>query len=128
MTTVFSNHPETDLQNALTSPADKDRSAPNAINRSTLSESELGQAMSELNVRDHVSKFARFDRLYADPTIPNQNICLHSFVPAKGASPDQDGVYGMIKIRGVFATEDEANQRAEFLIKNNDSYHKIYHS
>jgi hypothetical protein len=49
-------------------------------------------------------------------------------VPSSGATPDKDGVYGMIKVRGVFATENEANVRAEFLIRNNDSYHTIYHS
>jgi hypothetical protein len=121
-------HPEQELQNAMTSPADRDATQPNALNRDTLTDDQLSAALQELNVKDNLVKFPRFDRLYADPSIPNQNICLHSFVPAKGASPDKDGVYGMIKIRGVFSTPEEANQRAEFLIKNNDSYHKIYHS
>jgi hypothetical protein len=125
---MTSQHPEQELQNALTAPLDKDRTAPNAINRQTLTQDQLEMAVRELTVKDNVSKFPRFDRLYADPVIPNQTICLHSFVPSKGATPDADGVYGMIKIRGVFATPDEANERAEFLIKNNDSYHKIYHS
>jgi hypothetical protein len=33
----------------------------------------------------------------------------------------------MMKVRGVYATEDEANERAEFIIRNVDSYHEIYH-
>ena len=33
----------------------------------------------------------------------------------------------MIKFRGSYNTLDELNDRAEFLIQNVDSYHKIYH-
>lgn len=122
-------HPEHQLQNAMTSPLDKDNTLPSALVRDTMTtDQQLEEAVQHLVVKDNLVKFPRYDRLYADPQIPNQNICLHSFVPAKGASPDSDGVYGMIKIRGVFATEQEATQRAEFLIKNNDSYHRIYHS
>lgn len=121
-------HPEHDLQNAMTSPLDKDKSQPSALNRDTITDQQLTGAVEQLVLKDNLVKFSRYDRLYADPQIPNQNICLHSFVPAKGATPDEDGVYGMIKVRGVFSTEQEANERAEFLIKNNDSYHKIYHS
>ena len=32
----------------------------------------------------------------------------------------------MIKIRGTFASIEEANDKAEDLIRNHDSYHKIY--
>lgn len=122
------SHPEHQLQNAMTSPLDKDNSQPSALTRDTLDDNMLPNAVEHLVIKDNLVKFNRYDRLYADPQIPNQNICLHSFVPAKGATPDQDGVYGMIKVRGVFTSEQEANQRAEFLIKNNDSYHRIYHS
>lgn len=121
-------HPEQDLQNSMTSPLDKDSTQPNALNRDVLTSEQLEVAVTELVVTDNLTKFSRYDRLYADPQIPNQNICLHSFVPAKGATPDGDGVYGMIKIRGIFSNEQEATERAEFLIKNNDSYHRIYHS
>lgn len=121
-------HPEHILQNAMSSPLDRDSSKPSALNRDTLNAEQLDTAMQQLVVTDNLSKFPRYDRLYADPQIPNQNICLHSFVPAKGATPDADGVYGMLKVRGVFSSEQEATERAEFLIKNNDSYHRIYHS
>ena len=33
----------------------------------------------------------------------------------------------MFKVRGVFATESEANKHAEYLIEEVDSYHAIYH-
>ena len=49
-----------------------------------------------------------------------------SFVPSKGATPDKDGVYGFMKSRGNYATEIEANERSEFLIRNVDSYHGIF--
>jgi len=86
---------------------------------------EVKQAMSSLN-RD--IRYAQVDRYYADPIQLNQKIALISFIPSKEAKPDKDGIYGMAKIRGVYATEEEANERAEFLIKNVDSYHEIYHA
>jgi hypothetical protein len=72
--------------------------------------------------------FAQVDRYYADPAQINQRIALVSFTPSKGATPDKDNIYGMMKVRGVYATEEEANERAEWLIKNVDSYHEIYHA
>ena len=68
------------------------------------------------------------DKYYADPKIYGQNICLVSFIPSSGASPDKDGIYGMMKVRGVYATDEEANERAEFIIRNIDSYHEIFHA
>ena len=32
-----------------------------------------------------------------------------------------------MKVRGVYATEEEANERADFIIRNVDSYHEIFH-
>lgn len=60
-----------------------------------------------------------------DPFFENQKFCLVSFIPAKNASPDPDGVFGMCKVRGVFATSKEANDRAEWLIRNHDASHSI---
>jgi hypothetical protein len=51
-----------------------------------------------------------------------------SFIPSRGAQPDKDGIFGMMKVRGVYPTEDEANERSEFLIRNIDSYHDIFHA
>lgn len=69
----------------------------------------------------------QIDRYYADPPQHNQQIALVSFVPSSGAKPDKDNIYGMMKVRGVYATEDEANERADFIIRNVDSYHEIFH-
>ena len=116
-------------ESSLTTPEDR-----NIENRwkpdqslSPLTNEEAKHALEELNNTAFVDKFPRVDKTYADPSIPLQNIGLISFIPAKGATPNENGVYGFAKIRGNYATEMEASQRAEFLIRNVDSYHQIYH-
>lgn len=123
-------HPEWQKENSLTSPEDRDRinkwrpeqSAPDL----TSEQSEL--AFNELNNTSFTDKFPRVDRTYADPIIPMQYIGLISFVPAKGATPNENGVFGFAKLRGNYSNEIDANQRAEYLIRNVDSYHQIYHT
>lgn len=114
---------------SLTAPwdraSDSDKYIPKQV---TLTEPEVAAAMSELVVKDFVEKFPRVDKFYADPVIQNQVYCLHSFVPTKGAKPDEHGVYGFIKCRGTFATQREADERAEFLIRNVDSFHDVFTS
>lgn len=66
------------------------------------------------------------DKYYKDPEQYNQNIALFSFIPSPGATPDTDGFYGFCKVRGVYCNETEADERAEYLIKNCDSYHHIF--
>lgn len=109
--------------------APSDRKPTNSYEVKTITEplnkEELTLAMNSL-VKD--IKFAQVDRYYADPAQPNQRIALVSFVPSSGAKPDKDNIYGMMKVRGIYATEEEANERAEFLIRNVDSYHEIYHA
>jgi len=89
-----------------------------------LDHDSLEKAMRHLNQN---VEFLQVDRYYADPVQMNQLIGLVSFVPSKEAIPDKDGIYGMMKVRGVYATDREANERAEFLIRNVDSFHDIYH-
>lgn len=90
----------------------------------TFSEDEVDILKGKLNkdVRD-----LQVDRYYADPNQHGQNICLVSFIPSTGATPDKDNIYGMMKVRGVYETEEEANERADFIIRNVDSYHEIFH-
>jgi hypothetical protein len=88
---------------------------------------EIREAMREMNINKPIEKFKRIEKLYADPPLQGQSIALFSFTPSMGAKPDQDGVYGMIKCRGVFPTQREANERAEYIFRNVDTYHKIYH-
>ena len=124
------NNPEWEKENSLTAPEDRDsenrwrpdHGAPQLTNE------EVNSALKELNNNSFTAKFPRVDRTYADPPPPLQSIGLLSFVPAKGAKPNKSGVYGFAKLRGNYATEQEADQRAEFLIRNVDSYHQIYHT
>jgi len=112
---------------SLLSPSDrKTLSAtkpPRCTNMSPLTEEETSSAFSCL-VKD--IRFSQVDRQYADPPLSGQKYVLVSFVPSKGATPDADNIFGMMKVRGVFGTEEEANERSEFLIRNIDSYHDIY--
>jgi hypothetical protein len=122
-------HPEWEKENSLTAPSDRDREnrwRPEQGVR-TLTETEVSEAMKALNNTSFTEKFPRVDRTYADPPIPMQNIGLFSFTPAKGATPNEQGVFGFAKVRGNYATPMEADQRAEFIIRNVDSYHQIYH-
>lgn len=123
-------HPEWEKENSLTAPSDRDREnhwrpeqgAPELKNN------EVDEAMATLNNTDFINKFPRVDRTYADPPPPLQRIGLISFTPAKGATPNEKGVFGFAKLRGNYDSDIEANQRAEFLIRNVDSYHQIYHT
>jgi hypothetical protein len=117
-------------ESSLTTPEDRDK-----VNRwkpeqtvPPLTDAETAEALSSLNNTSFTEKFPRVDRTYADPAIPLQTIGLLSFIPSKGATPNENGVYGFMKIRGNFATQIEADQRAEYLIRNFDSYHSIFHA
>ena len=124
-----SSHPEWSKENSLTSPEDRDR-----VNKwrpeqaQSLTESQSIEAVKELNNTSFTDKFPRVDRTYADPSLPMQYIGLISFTPAKGATANENGVFGFAKLRGNFASEIDANQRAEYLIRNVDSHHQIYHT
>ena len=85
-------------------------------------------AIKALDNTSFVDKFPKIERRYADPVIQLQQIGLISWVPAKGAKPNEQGVYGFAKLRGNFGTELEASEKAESLIRNVDSYHQIYHT
>jgi hypothetical protein len=117
-------------ETSLTSPLDRDREAKWRPDQGSppLSEHEVSAAMDALNNDSFTKKFSRVDRTYADPPVPLQNIALISFIPAKGATPDAMGVFGMAKVRGSYSTQMEADQRAEFIIRNADSYHTIHHA
>lgn len=114
-----------DKQTSLTAPADKMQKTHTPETRPSLDDEECNASYRECFVNSLIE--LAYERKYADPAIIGQKYSLHSFIPAKGAKPDEDGIYGMIKIRGTFATIEETNQKAEDLIRNHDSYHKIYH-
>jgi hypothetical protein len=96
-----------------------------SVSTEPLSADQMIDAMAKLHDNTTISTFPRVERRYADPPIINQNYALISFVPSAEAKPDSDGCYGCMKIRGVYASIEEADERAEYLIKNVDSYHSI---
>ena len=130
MTDKSINHPEWEKENSLTTPSDRDPSRNYQPNQGhpALSDTEVTEAMKVLNNTGFVKNFLSVERRYADPVDPMQKFGLISFVPAKGATPNEHGIYGFAKLRGNYPTDNEANERAEFLIRNVDSYHRIYHA
>jgi len=117
-------------ESSLTAPEDRDLNNKwrPQVNEPSLSKEQTETALKELNVTSFTDKFPRVDRTYADPVIHLQTYGLISFIPAKGATPNERGIYGFAKLRGNYGSELEANQRAEYLISNVDSYHQIYHT
>lgn len=111
---------------ALTSPYDRENVTNSVVSNDAtpLTQEQLEEASKDLI--DHTSlNYPQLDRYFKDPVYSNQVFCLHSFVPARGAVPDEHGIYGFMKCRGTFSSLTEANQRSEFIIRNMDSYHKI---
>lgn len=113
-------------ESTLTTPQDRDKNIRFQLEQNTpvLNNEQTKSAMKQLNK----NCFPEVERRYTDPLIDLQKIGLISFVPAKGAKPNDQGIYGFAKLRGNFASENEANERAEFLVRNVDSYHQIYHT
>jgi hypothetical protein len=74
-----------------------------------------------------VRKFPQIEKIWSDPPLFNQLYCSVSFVPAKGAKPDSEGLYGILKVRGTFPNEQDRDAYADKLINEFDSYHEIYH-
>lgn len=109
---------------SLASPKDRPTRPIRQPTHPPLEGSELEEAVTALNKK----AFAQVDRQYADPPIKGQKIVLFSFMPSKGAKPDADGWYGMAKVRGVFGNEEMANEHADKLIREHDSYHEIFHA
>lgn len=88
--------------------------------------SELRQAVSELVVDSLITNYPKVEKRLEDPEYNDQKYCLHSFIPSSGATPDKDGVFGIMKFRGVFKTVEEMQERTEYLIRNVDSYNRYF--
>lgn len=119
----MSSNPSTTT--SLTAPWDRELGA-KIVSHPPLTSEEARVAVEQNLVSNLTQTFPKVDRAYADPTYNNQLYCLHSFVPSKNAKPDEHGVFGFMKCRGCFSSTEEANQRAEFIIQNFDSYHEIH--
>jgi len=113
-------------QTSLTAPNDRIGSTFRVGRKENLSDEDTAVAKQDIIKKDFIRSYPASEKTFADPSIPGQRLCLVSFVPSVDATPDKDGMYGMIKVRGSFETEDEADDRAELLIRTVDSYHKIF--
>jgi hypothetical protein len=120
-------------ESSLTAPHDRSRDINGKsvwrpdIHSPPLSRAETDLAMKALYVPAMPPGFQKADRVYVDPPVSMQSVGLFSFTPARGAKPDDKGIYGFAKMRGVFSTQDESDHHAEYIIKNVDSYNKVYH-
>lgn len=125
---MSSNNQELQKESALTAPEDRNPDAKWKPNFSAppLDGDEVVAAVNEQHDKNYINKFRKEERVYADPSINMQNFGLISFIPAKGAKPNDNGIYGFAKLRGNYASELEADQQAENIIRNVDSYHKVY--
>jgi hypothetical protein len=95
-------------------------------NREPLDVDQLAIAMKDLHHKDIVNdKYIRNMKFGVDPKISGQHFGLISFIPSQNATPDSDGCFGILRLRGNFSTESEADMWAENLVKNHDSYAEI---
>jgi hypothetical protein len=74
---------------------------------------ELIHAFEDL----YVNKYIKADRKYIDPKVSGQKYALFSFNPTNGSKPDEDGIYGFIKVRGAFNRLEEAEEKSKELIQ-----------
>jgi len=94
--------------------------------RDPLSREETKVAHNELtHPRFTDLQFPRSRKQRSDPDVPNQRVALVSFIPSPGATPDKDGCFGVSKVRGCFASVEEADEYSQNLIRNVDSYSAI---
>jgi len=121
---------ESRRENTLTDPSERTQPEKDCVNSLVppLTDDELFLATKQLNNIAFVERFPEVERRFVDPAVDLQKIGLISFVPAKGATPNEKGIYGFAKLRGNYASVEEASERAEYLIRNVDSYHQIYHT
>lgn len=114
---------DTDVTSFSTEPSSR-KPRENAIDSKfiRLTEAELQQAFRKL-----VTRYPKIETRFIDAVIPpNQTFCNFSFVPAAGAKPDTKGMYGVVKFRGAFATEQDAEAQAVKIIETSDAYHHIH--
>jgi len=92
--------------------------------RKELSDPALEDAKKELFSK-RISKFQREMKSRIDPPINGQYFGLVSFIPSKGAIPDSDGCFGVMKFRGAFSNPSEAETWGEHLLREHDTTAEI---
>ena len=92
----------------------------------SLTAEQLKVAKADLVKKDFIKlDYPKKMKFGIDPQIPTQRFALFSFIPSKGASPDHQGCYGALKLRGNFTSEMEADKWCDKLIRDHDSYSDI---
>lgn len=82
-----------------------------------LTKAELKEARKDLIVDKFVrSRYLRAIRTRVDSPVSGQVYSVICFTPSNGASPDKDGCFGVLKVRGNYPTPQEADERAEHLV------------
>jgi len=115
-------------ESSLTAPHDRD-----PVNKAKIDQfapplrgEELSAAVAaKFDGQSIIRAFAEVERCYVDPPIELQKYVLVSFVPSKGATPDEHGIFGFMKVRGSYDTIAEANARAERIVADCDSINTI---
>lgn len=99
--------------------------APNTENNTeSLTKGELTAAMKELSV---TSPFPKLNRKFVDASVPGEpKFALFSYIPTQNSKPDEDGFYGFAKVRGCYHTIEEAQARAETIVRDIDSTNSIF--
>jgi hypothetical protein len=93
--------------------------------RENLSENEAEKAVASLiNTEILKLEFPKTRKMRLDPPLARQNFYTYYFVPSKGAKPDDDGCFGLMKIRGCFPSSEEATEYCEMLVRQYDSIHE----
>jgi vacuolar-type H+-ATPase subunit I/STV1 len=72
---------------------------------------------------ENIVKVDPLKNLPVDPPLAGQNYGLFSF---KLFPKPVDGVYGFLKFRGAFNTEDDFMRHSKYIIQSVDSKHKIF--
>jgi len=118
------NEPQWELENVLTTPSDRVKGAPSTLNMSAppLTDTEFEAAKRDLDKRHEAALYPRVQRGITYPPVPMQEIGLTAFVPAKGARPNKDGVYGFAVNLGNFPSVERAGDHADEIIRFHDSY------
>lgn len=85
----------------------------------------LSNKQTAAALKTNTASFPRLEQVWMDPPYRNNRFVSVSFVPCQGAKPDKKGMFGMLKVRGVYETDQEQKDHAESIVRNIDSYHII---
>lgn len=99
--------------------------APNTeSNTPSLAKEELLQATKELSL---TAPYPKVNRKFVDTAVAGEpKFALFSYIPTKNSKPDEDGFYGFAKVRGCYHTIEEAQTRAETIVRDIDSTNSIF--